>query len=423
MSLPSLARYPSANVLKQLLPEELEACIHSWLLLIHEYLLLPKNVFEIKVRKDISLTEFLVSYMREMSTPARKQANHIEEARELRSKVFLLTHRTLTDVPNVPLQLLDVAFAEDFCVLYGKNLALKALLARLWGAVDMEAVSSSFASRKASLIEALDVSSKKPASKVEDMLLRTVAILKVSFHYGQFLMAGSDFIDALTIAYSQAAQVLRKKIVIITYLCLISLIEPAKPRVSTLIDQMYGLKNNPSGSSLLEALCTDTPFLTKLRSRLSDSEAARAQSLIAQLDPFEKHVDGKTQSRTKRKTQKSKAKSSQTFGHGAFDHVHVHRSSQISQLQDLFPDLGTAFIIKLLDEYGDDPEQVTAHLLDDSLPTHLQEADRTEDLYVQDPALTISKLTWIQTSNNTQTTASIRFRAGSSSDATCVSCA
>jgi len=56
--------------------------------------------------------------------------------------------------------------------------------------------------------------------------------------------------------------------------------------------------------------------------------------------------------------------------------------SFITQVQDLFPDLGSGFVVKLLDEYNDDVEQVTAHLLDDSLPPHLKAADRSEQMYV-----------------------------------------
>ena len=52
----------------------------------------------------------------------------------------------------------------------------------------------------------------------------------------------------------------------------------------------------------------------------------------------------------------------------------------ITQIQDLFPDLGAGFIVKCLYEYNDDIEQVTAHLLEESLPPHLAEADRSEKL-------------------------------------------
>jgi len=54
--------------------------------------------------------------------------------------------------------------------------------------------------------------------------------------------------------------------------------------------------------------------------------------------------------------------------------------SMITQIQDLFPDLGSGFVHKLLNEYNDNIEQVTAHLLEDDLPPHLQSLDRTETL-------------------------------------------
>jgi len=58
--------------------------------------------------------------------------------------------------------------------------------------------------------------------------------------------------------------------------------------------------------------------------------------------------------------------------------------SLVTQVQDLFPDLGSGFVLKLLDEYNDDVEHVTTHLLDDSLPPHLQLVDRKEQADVFD---------------------------------------
>jgi activating signal cointegrator complex subunit 2 len=59
--------------------------------------------------------------------------------------------------------------------------------------------------------------------------------------------------------------------------------------------------------------------------------------------------------------------------------------SLISQVQDLFPELGSGFVVRLLDEYNDDVEQVVAHLLESSLPAHLENGDRSEVLYVHSP--------------------------------------
>ncbi|KAI7526160.1 hypothetical protein KC331_g17121, partial [Hortaea werneckii] len=67
--------------------------------------------------------------------------------------------------------------------------------------------------------------------------------------------------------------------------------------------------------------------------------------------------------------------------------LHVHRMSLVTQIQDLFPDLGSGFVLRLLDEYGDDVEQVTAHLLDDSLAPHLRNLDRSEEVPVHEPTV------------------------------------
>jgi len=72
----------------------------------------------------------------------------------------------------------------------------------------------------------------------------------------------------------------------------------------------------------------------------------------------------------------------------------VHRMSLVTQVQDLFPDLGAGFVLKLLDEYGDDVEQVTAHLLDDTLSPQLQSANRNEQapIFDTDPQQAVDHL-------------------------------
>lgn len=52
----------------------------------------------------------------------------------------------------------------------------------------------------------------------------------------------------------------------------------------------------------------------------------------------------------------------------------------ISQIRDLFPDLGTTFISALLSHYSNSVEQATAALLDESLPLSISSLDRTADL-------------------------------------------
>jgi activating signal cointegrator complex subunit 2 len=53
--------------------------------------------------------------------------------------------------------------------------------------------------------------------------------------------------------------------------------------------------------------------------------------------------------------------------------MHVHQASRISQIHELFPEVSSAYILRLLGHFSDDIEAVTAALLEpDSLPAHLQ---------------------------------------------------
>ena len=55
----------------------------------------------------------------------------------------------------------------------------------------------------------------------------------------------------------------------------------------------------------------------------------------------------------------------------------VELDSMVSHIKDLLPDYGEGFIIKCLEELAYDVEQVLRHILEDSLPKHLKNLDRT----------------------------------------------
>ncbi|XP_075069323.1 activating signal cointegrator 1 complex subunit 2 [Mixophyes fleayi] len=55
----------------------------------------------------------------------------------------------------------------------------------------------------------------------------------------------------------------------------------------------------------------------------------------------------------------------------------VELDSLVSQVKDLLPDLGEGFILRCFEEYGNNPESVINHLLEDNLALSLQELDRT----------------------------------------------
>lgn len=354
------------------MPEEWQMCLDCWLLMAQTHLLLSTKSFSLKVTKNPSLVQFLVSYAKNSSEPTDAKEN------DLRKKCFLLIHRMQSEVKPTPQLLLDWAFLADLSRVYAKSTVLSRLLVDVWR---QEALDGRLSMRthKADLILKLEYN--LTSSDSEELLASVVALLRTCYHYGQFLMLGSDLIDALSTAYKNSkTKISKRKIVAVSYFCLLSLMEPDQPRISTLLDHLYGLKAISSDDSLLKAVVESTPLLQKIRTRTAGPEATRAKSLIESLKAFEKLPDGRPKKPVRKKIDKGKRKDHDQYGHESTGSIHVHKLSLVAQVQDLFPDLGSAFVVKLLDEYNDDTEQVTAHLLDESLPQHLNTSDRSETL-------------------------------------------
>lgn len=135
--------------------------------------------------------------------------------------------------------------------------------------------------------------------------------------------------------------------------------------------------------SLVAELVTVTPILKQVQQRIaaSGSGSGRAASVLETLETFKKAGGVQRPARkVKRRVDKGKGVTAGGDDFGSGGQIHIHRMSLISQVQDLFPDLGSGFVVKLLDEYGDNTEEVISHLLDGSLPPHLEKADRSEEL-------------------------------------------
>jgi len=240
---------------------------------------------------------------------------------------------------------------------------------------------------KRSLIEYID--SQKPSSFMDAALSeRLLPFLRGSPALGLHLMTGSDLLDSITASYPTLPLALQSKLLVLAYLGLHALMQKNKPNYSLLFDHLYSLKSStdlnkesdPKQNSLLSDLVTNTPLITKLRTAITGVNATRAHTLVASLEKFQRAKSSRPKKRIVRQIDNGKGRANNEHWHEKFGGVHVHRMSLVTQVQDLFPELGSAFIVKLFDEYNDDVEQVTAHLLDDSLPQHLQTADRTENL-------------------------------------------
>ncbi|KAK8222014.1 hypothetical protein M8818_000182 [Zalaria obscura] len=382
MSLPQIAPYPPASVRKSLPPNEWEACLDAWLSLTDLYLRANAKDFASAAQNELSLIGFLRSFYHEESHEHHRQGPTSTKQQRLRKTAFLLTHRTMFEPRPPPATLLEWDFLADFSHVYMKTQSLEALLRNLWRQHGSE-IERSLQRLKASFVKALESSQ---SSAGEGSVKQLAPLIYASADTGAFLMRGSDFIDAAASSYESSR--FRQDLVTLCYLGLISLTKGEKPNHSILFDHLYSLKAvadkfPPTQPSLLSDLVTNTPLLSKLQTAITGKDAERARKLAETLSPLRSPAIARRRP-TRRRVYKGKGKD--TYGHGAINaEQHIHRMSLITQIQDLFPDLGSGFISALLDEYSESVETVTAHLLDDSLPPHLRDLDRSAQLSAPPP--------------------------------------
>jgi activating signal cointegrator complex subunit 2 len=376
--IPPFVSFPNAKVRRNILPEEWALYLDSWTSLSELYLRLNDQEFTSSFSQS-NLETFLSSFFHELA----EDQNLATTVIPLRRKCFLLLHRLWSGDHKVP-SLLHWLILSNICQLYVKSEQLRFLLQNLWKR-EGETIEKSLQTAKSSLIKSLD--SKNPEN-AEDSLNRLGPFLRVSTDAASFMLTGSDLLDSLGTAWGKTSGRFQKKLVTTAYLGLTALLDGPKPNFSTLSDHLYSLKStaeqeqksSSNAATFLADVVTNTPLLQNIRVKATAPDAARVVNMAASLSVFQ-------QSRPKRlirrKVDKGKSKvKMDEYGHGAFQDISVHQMGSISQIQDLFPHLGSGFVVKLLNEYNDGIEQVTAHLLEDSLPPHLANANRNEQLYV-----------------------------------------
>ena len=381
----SFAPFPPPNLRRDIPPKDWESYIDAWILLAQKSLSLSSKAFTLQLVKDQSVIEFLVSFVRENAeTPA--QGPDAAKSASLKRLCFLLIHRLLTTVDPVPPTLLEWTFLADFSTVYARSKALRSLISTTWRKSNLEQRTDTQDS-KSKLMRLLEAVESNASVEPEQHFRRVAAFLKASHNYGHFLILGSDTIDSLHIAWSNASSILQKKLITITYLALLSLLEEEKRNISLLLDQLYGLKElsekgraDSPNESLLAGVTSSTPFIHKLQEHIKGPDAARAKPLITYLKTLKSTKHTMPKKPFRQKVSLVRAQGNDEYGHNSVGAEHVHKLSMVTQVQDLFPDLGAGFVVRLLDEYNDNTELVITHLLEDDLPEHLQDADRSEEM-------------------------------------------
>ncbi|SMY29062.1 unnamed protein product [Zymoseptoria tritici ST99CH_1A5] len=387
MSIPAFAPLPPANIRLSLGPQEWEACLDAWLTLAELTLRLPLDKFSVAASDDGSLPVFLGSFYQELSEVNNDSFN-TAKALSLRKVCFRLVARAWLEDVAVSQSLLTWNFLSNFCHAHLKSSALPQIMAKLWR--KRSGVLIPLLQKQKDLAVIILESNKMDGAAV--LLPQFGTITHASADIGSFFMTGSDFLDACIGAYGRASSDAEKKALSTSvYLCLVSLAKTEVHSISLLSDHLYTLKAqaDKSGPSLLADVVTNTPLLSKLRLLVGTKAPDRLFKLLDTLDTYRSPSLARRKKHPQRHSNKGKGRQTE-----AQNPTNIHQMSLITQIQDLFPDLGSGFLMKLLDEYNDDVEQVTAHLLEDSLPPHLASLDRTENasIHTTDPQSQIDHL-------------------------------
>ncbi|OHF02026.1 CUE domain-containing protein [Colletotrichum orchidophilum] len=394
-SLPPLAPFPSPSWRAKLTSPEWDALLEAWTTLTQAYLALSdKDLSRAATKEDSSIPVFLTSFTTQVAeagpSPTLGSSSSSVTSKALLRTAFTLTSRLLTNPSTPPpTQLTIPPFLCAFTKLYRKNAPPTLSKSFHLHASHLE---QPLAGLKKSLAQSMEAGLKADLKSLEARLANLNHLLHASPHAAAFFLAGSDFFDGLVTAFKITNPPLRKVLVATMYLCLVGLTEGEQPRFGMLADVLFSLKSAAEthragplnvNDSLVAELVTVTPVLRQLSKRAEEKGAASTalRSRISALEGFKKPGGGMMRPKRliRRKVDKGKGKDVADEGQVQAE-LHIHRQSQISLIQDLFPDLGSGFISKLFDEYGDNTEIVTAHLLEDSLPPYLATADRAAPL-------------------------------------------
>ncbi|KAK2939344.1 Ubiquitin system component CUE [Fusarium oxysporum f. sp. vasinfectum] len=382
VSLPPLAPFPQSSWRQHLSSSEWNTLLQSWTSICRAISSLSEQDIKTALARDDSIATFLVSFAEETAEAGFTILD--SHSTTLPKAVFQLVSRVFTVSP--PPQLFDYAFLANIARIFPRK-ATAPLIARLFQR-HAAALEAALTALKKQLIPQLEAGIKGDLKSVDARLIRLNYLLHASSDTCTLFLAGSDFLDGLIVCFRVMNPPLRKVILTTTYLCLVGLIDTEPAKWSMLSDQLYALKEAADAhkagplnvnDSLVPELITNTPLLKVLLRRAEDTGAATEnfKKRITALEGYRKGTMVRPKRLIRRRLDKGKGKITQQEVNAD---IHVHKMSQITQVQDLFPDLGSGFVSKCLDEYGEDVEQVVANLLSETLPPHLANADRSESL-------------------------------------------
>lgn len=362
--LPPIIPYPSSVIQGLLEPDEWASCLDLWIQSIELRLNLHDNQFS-KISTNNNGVPFLLSYL--PTAPALDQRSRDPKRSHLFNICYSLTKRILLrrDGHMDPVTYFDLLSSGS--IAYGYRKSWKKLLTMVWQSQQKLA-------RRAVDFAKSALSTSANFQEQVTWLQKITVLTKALPEVATVTVAGADYLDTLMEIFNGSAEDLKRATTENVFHSFKSLLE--SKHITILTDNIYHMKSesdrigklDPQAPTILSSLLCTTSFL---RHFISNAEiATRKQKLVEQLVTYRcdmLHLHPLTQSQRRRKG-KWRAKEN--------DGMHVHKAFQVSQVHELFPNLSTTYILKALDHFADNVENVVAALLEPkSLPVELQDQD------------------------------------------------
>ncbi|CCU74203.1 CUE domain-containing protein [Blumeria hordei DH14] len=386
LQLPPMVSFPDKDWCHSISNEEWEAYLNSWIFLAEAHL--SNSDFQKISTKDSSVKNFIVSYVTQTALLDELFFSKFSEKLGLLRKICFCICYKLLELKTPPQELTSWDFLADASKVFGRMNGKK--LVRLITEENHSCYETTLTQLKTLLIEELNTGIRGNLVKLESNLKRSNYLHSVSPEVAQFLMAGSDYADALISCYKIMNPPLRRVILSNMYFCLIGLTRGETPMISALLDQLYLLKEAAeahltgplnANDSLVSELVTATPILRNIKQRIKEkgSGLKRAESILSSLEKFRKSGRNPiSQSFTKNKKIIKPQNIMPDDQSIVNDQVDFDQIVLISQIQDLFPDLESDVIAKLLVEYDNNVEVITSHLLENSIPSNPEQLNAIE---------------------------------------------
>jgi activating signal cointegrator complex subunit 2 len=388
-SIPTLPEYPGQSFIAKLPPQEWQACLDLWIYSIEYRLRLPQQNFtSLSIPDDSSGYHFLLSYLKSAS-----EDGHNDESQpgDLDAKLRKYCHLLLRRLSLEGSLLRALTATQLYEVFTLGSTTFRRMpkwpeTLRLCMKNAPKELTAAYEAGLRSIEQAL--SSDDPLSPATFSGMRKATnLITASPEAGIVFMTGTDYLETLTQCYDGAmvkppAEKVAKFVTEHVYICLRSLMkEPVK--MSMLLDHLYSLKATAEASTktssdqptLLSSLVCLTTLLRHLEISLGNTPNARGQKMLTSLQEYRQmtlHLHPQTpKPRTVKRKGNEKA--------GINTEMHMHKASKISQIHDLFPDLPTPYVLRLLDQYSENVELVIGALLEpDSLPSSLREPTKED---------------------------------------------